>query len=295
MPTFSLASVLFVDGKDGQATGDPLKALDAVAAAGFRETELIAEGPAWASGDHPDPRPYRAALKRLGLYAHSIHAPYTQTDLASLDDGERREAVRRVASALRFLGELGGRTVIVHSHLRRKGAPAHTPEMLGRLVEASQRSIGELVPVAEKAGVRMALENLASTGNPFRPLQTMQELRAFIAPLPRQQVGICQDIGHTRLRGLDVAEQTRIAGDRLYALHIQDGSSPEDDHLPPGRGVIDFDAFGKALKDIAFDGAWTFEIGYKNYPGSLEEAASEVAAVRERWEKHGIKKVPPPS
>jgi sugar phosphate isomerase/epimerase len=294
LPTFSLASVLFVNGKDGLPTGDPVRALDAVAAAGFTETELIAEGPAWQDGEHPDPRPYRAALKRLGLYAHSIHAPYTDVDLASVVEDERREAVRRVAAALRFLGELGGRTVIVHSHLRRKGAPPHTPDMLGSHIEATHRSIGELVPVAEKAGVRMALENLASTGNPFRPLQTMQELRAFIAAFPRQQVGICHDIGHTRLRGLDVADQTRIAGDRLYAVHIQDGSSPDDDHLPPGRGVIDFDAFGKALHDIAFDGAWTFEIGFKNYPGSLEEAVSEVAGVRERWEKHGVGKVPPP-
>ncbi|MBI2965398.1 MAG: sugar phosphate isomerase/epimerase [Chloroflexi bacterium] len=294
MPTFSLSSVLFVDDKDGHASGDPVRALDAVAAAGFRETELLAEGPAWESGEHPDPKPFQAALKHLGLRAHSLHAPYTNVNLASLDERERTDGVRRVASAFRFLGELGGRTVIVHSHLRRKGAPAHTPEMLGSHVEASHRSIADLVPIAQEAGVRMALENLASTANPFRPLQTMQELRAFISAFPREQVGICHDIGHTRLRGLDVADQTRIAGDRLYAVHMQDGSTTEDDHLPPGRGVIDFDAFGRALKDIAFDGAWTFEIGFKNYPGSLEEAVSEVAAVRERWEKHGIGKVPPP-
>ena len=116
----------------------------------------------------------------------------------------------------------------------------------------------------------------------------MQELRSFMADLPAEYVGICHDIGHTRLRKLDVAEETRIASDRLYALHIQDGSSDEDDHLPPGHGVIDFDSFGQALEDIGFDGAWTIEVLATNHPGTVEDVAIEVAAIRDRWVAEGM-------
>ena len=180
---------------------------------------------------------------------------------------------------MRFHAEVGGRTIIVHpsGSPTSPDVPLYTRENVGAATEQAHRSISELVPVAEETGVRMALENLVGKmGFPARPLETMQELRSFMADLPAEYVGICHDIGHTRLRKLDVAEETRIASERLYALHIQDGSSDEDDHLPPGHGVIDFDSFGQALDDIGFDGAWTLEVLATNHPGTVEDVAIEL-------------------
>ena len=41
---------------------------------------------------------------------------------------------------------------------------------------------------------------------PPKPPRTMRELRSFMADLPAEHVGICHDIGHTRLIGLDIAD-----------------------------------------------------------------------------------------
>ena len=291
MPNYSIGSGLYMADDTGEFVGDPVEALRAVAASGYSEVELMAEGVGWEEGA-PDPAPYREALESSGLYPHTIHAPFRSINLASFDEAERKESVAQVAAAMRFHAEVGGRTIVVHpsGSPTSPDEPLYTKENVGAATESAHRSISELVRVGEETGVRMALENLvAKVGFAARPLETMQELRSFMADLPAEYVGICHDIGHTRLRKLDVASETRIASERLYALHIQDGSSDEDDHLPPGHGVIDFDSFGQALTDIGFDGAWTLEVLATNHPGTVEDVAIELAAIRDRWVAEGIR------
>ena len=291
MPNYSIGSQLYMADDTGEFVGDPVEALRAVAASGYSEVELMAEGVGWEEGA-PDPAPYREALESSGLYPHTIHAPFRSINLASFDEPERKESVAQVAAAMRFHAEVGGRTIVVHpsGSPTSPDEPLYTKENVGAATESAHRSISELVRVGEETGVRMALENLvAKVGFAARPLETMQELRSFMADLPAEYVGICHDIGHTRLRKLDVASETRIASERLYALHIQDGSSDDDDHLPPGHGVIDFDSFGQALTDIGFDGAWTLEVLATNHPGTVEDVAIELAAIRDRWVAEGIR------
>ena len=291
MPNYSIGSQLYMADDTGEFVGDPVEALRAVAASGYSEVELMAEGVGWEEGA-PDPAPYREALESSGLYPHTIHAPFRSINLASFDEAERKESVAQVAAAMRFHAEVGGRTIVVHpsGSPTSPDEPLYTKENVGAATESAHRSISELVRVGEETGVRMALENLvAKVGFAARPLETMQELRSFMADLPAEYVGICHDIGHTRLRKLDVASETRIASERLYALHIQDGSSDDDDHLPPGHGVIDFDSFGQALTDIGFDGAWTLEVLATNHPGTVEDVAIELAAIRDRWVAEGIR------
>ena len=289
MPNYSLASGLFLYDKQGQNVGDPIEAIRSVAAGRYAETELMAEGLGWEDGP-PDPKPYRDALDELGVYPHSIHAPFQAINLASFDEAERSDGVEQVAAAMRFLAELGGRTVIVHPTGRPSTpGPAHyTLENVGAATEKAHRSISELAEVAAEEGVRMALENLPAKEMPARPLETMRELRSFMADLPAEYVGICHDIGHTRLIGLDIADEARVASERLYALHIQDGSTDDDDHLPPGHGVLDFDSYATALDDIGFDGAWTLEVLAKNHPGSIEDVAIELGNIRDRWDAEGM-------
>ena len=289
MPTFSVASVLFLCDKQGRVVGDPFDAIRSVAAGRYPETELIAEGVGWEDGP-PDPKPYRDALESLGVYPRTIHAPFQAINLASFDEAERKDGVEQVAAAMRFLAEVGGRTIIVHPTGRplTPGAVYFTLENVGAATENAHRSISELVKAAEAAGVRMALENCPATDMPVRPLETMRELRSFMADLPAEYVGICHDVGHTRLVGLDVADEARIASERLYALHIHDVSTDDDDHIPPGRGVLDFDSYAKALDEIKFDGAWTLEVLAKNHPGTVEDVAMEVANIRDRWEADGM-------
>ena len=90
MPTYSIASVLHMSDNTGDLNGDPIEALRSVAASGYSEVELIAEGVGWEDGP-PDSAPFREALESTGLYPHTIHAPFKSINLASIDEG-RTEA-----------------------------------------------------------------------------------------------------------------------------------------------------------------------------------------------------------
>ena len=289
MPTYSLSAGLFIFDSHSKPTGDPIEALERTATAGFQETELMAEGEAWDEVTQGDLGRLKSALEHSGLFPHTLHAPMSGIDLASGIEEIRRHGIDEMIKSMRILAELGGRTVIVHP----SGRPgpdedAYSWENIGAAAERAHASVSELVKVAETTGIRMALENLPMTGLPCRPVVSMQELRALIAGFPAEQVGLCLDTGHARICGLDPAEQARIAGARLVALHIQDVDGERDCHWVPGRGVIDWAALGQALTDIDFDGAWTMEALSLEADVSAQEVATACAALRERWASSGM-------
>ena len=289
MTTYSLSSGLFVLDKEGKATGDPILALESIAAAGFRETELMAEGEAWKRPGLHDARGFREALNKFGIFAHTIHTPFRGVNLASADPEIRQEGIERIADAMRFGGEVGCRTAIVHSTGRpgEDEAP-YTFENLGKATEIAYRSVVDLVRVAEETGVGIALENLPGKGSNCRPLVSMEELRAFIAGFPQEQVGLCLDTGHACISGLDPAEQADVASERLFALHIQDVDGQNDCHWLPGRGVIDWSALGVVLSNIGFSGAWTIEVLISRTEASREEVTEESVGLCERWSRDGM-------
>lgn len=289
MTTYSLHSGLFIFDEENRVIVDPVKALDLVAKAGFRETELLAEGEEWQTPGVHDASKLGRALARLGIYAHTIHTPYMDVNLASPDQEVRNAGISLVGDAMRFLSDLGGRTAVVHpSGPHRPGEPPLSLDNIGTRMEYAHRSVSELVKVAEDTGIRIALENLPSHRVPYRPLETTQELRAFMADFPAKHVGICLDVGHCLISGYDPADQARIAGERLYALHLQDGDGQGDRHWVPGKGIIDWPSMGSALSDIGFDGAWTIEVGVAHTDDPVEVIAADCAAVRELWEAKGI-------
>jgi sugar phosphate isomerase/epimerase len=52
---------------------------------------------------------------------------------------------------------------------------------------------------------------------------------------------------------------------RIDHVHISDNSGTADEHLPPGRGTIDFQWLVRQLKATGFNGTVTFEIFTDNH------------------------------
>ena len=298
METYSLSARLFIFDEEGEPTVDPIEALEAVAAAGFRETELIAEGPEWEAPGSHDTKKYREAMERLAVFPHTIHTHWSSNaNLGSVDEEIRRNSVDKIADAIRFLAELGGKTAIVHPTGKLgPGEPPYNLDNIGAVLDQAHRSVSELVKMAEETGIRMALENLRQQGVRVRTIDSTHELRAFVTGFPAEYVGICLDVGHSIISGFDPADQTRIAAERLYALHLHDNNGENDRHWVPGRGIgrgaADWSSLGAALSDIGFDGARTLEINkrsmFTHHGATVEQVAAECAALRQRWESGGI-------
>lgn len=108
--------------------------------------------------------------------------------------------------------------------------------------------------------VRLCLENLIRF---FADIDTMN---ALIDRLDPEVFGICLDTGHLNLaEDNDQRNFILKAGDRLHALHIADNEGRGDQHMMPyGRGIVDFDAVVKALREINYEGLFNLEIPGEN-------------------------------
>jgi sugar phosphate isomerase/epimerase len=67
------------------------------------------------------------------------------------------------------------------------------------------------------------------------------------------------DVGHARLMG-DVVDAIETCSGHLITTHLHDNRGRSDDHLVPGKGVIDWDAAVLAFQKIGYDGVWMFEL-----------------------------------
>lgn len=266
MPEFSLATVLW-------GRGAPFADVVAsVAAAGFSQCELSAENLADDASDGER----RRILNRHGVWARTLHSPMVGIDLSSLDEDARSAHVAEVAACLEPMAALGGFAVIVHPTW---GGDGFRAEDSARRTDAFRRSLDVLSAHADQLGVRLACENLLFKGQP-RPLCRMEELRALVDDYP-STVGICLDTGHAYNNGLDPADEARIAGDRLIALHLQDTDGAVDRHWAPGQGAITWPRVLAALIEVQFRGAWTFEIGSGDVPQT--QLAAQARHIADAW------------
>ncbi len=251
------------------------RVLDGIAKAGFTRVE-IAANPDDLDGWTADLTGMQRDLAARGLTAPSMHLPTSAWNVADPDDAVRDAAISAARDAFKVAAAIGASVVVCHPN---KPHATHTPD---RFAENSARSRDALAILADEAqtlGLLMAVENLPAR-HTARPGSTVKQVMDLIEGLG-DHVGICLDAGHSTANGLSPADEARQARSHLLALHIQDNDgSGEDQHLIPGDGVTDWEAFREALQEIGFTGLRTFETGMGD---DIEASLARLAAMRRAW------------
>jgi sugar phosphate isomerase/epimerase len=73
-----------------------------------------------------------------------------------------------------------------------------------------------------------------------------------------KRMGLCIDIGHTKRIHRDPEQDLTDFFDRVFDMHIKDVTADGDTCII-GRGVIDFPAFLKAVKNLGYKGTLALE------------------------------------
>ena len=115
------------------------------------------------------------------------------------------------------------------------------------------KTLEALVPVAERVGVRLAVEVIPNA------LSTARQLVRLIEDEDLPALGICLDVGHARLQG-DVVEALETVAGYLVTTHLHDNGGRKDDHLLPFDGVIDWPELLIAFQKVGYDGTLMFEL-----------------------------------
>lgn len=235
--------------------------LRAVAEAGFHRLELWAMTPHFDVAEGPALSRLKEWLDALSLEAVSFHAPFYRDleraragewlSFAHPDPAHRREAVARTETAMRALGGLGARVAVLHP-----GGPPPSGSEDTR--ENFRESVEALLPLAEKADMVLAIENIPS------PLGRPEAVAQFVEGCAHPRVRACLDTGHALLtEGARTAAAFRRLAPLAAAIHLHDNDGEHDGHLIPGEGVLPWNALWESLEEAGFSGPRSFEIRRK--------------------------------
>ena len=240
--------------------------------------------------------------------------------LASLDDDERAMAAILIGRTLAFAEKMGARAVVLHAGrvflksffgelntrtlvdaLEEEGA-LDGPRYQRLLAKALRRraarvrkyydgfclSLDALLPKFERAGVALCLENLPSVEAFPDERELMMLKRRFDTPA----LAYWHDLGHGQVReNLGWCRHADTARDLLpltRGVHIHDALPLVNDHLPPGKGMIDFGA-------LAFYGADEILKVFEPAPQvTTNELGEALRHVRQAWAGAVKPSAPPP-
>ncbi len=229
----------------------------------------------------------RAAVEEAGLQIGGLSTSLYWRYSPTADDPSIRQRAREIAKRQLELGAaLGVDAILVVPG--QVGAAMGGPSVRYDVAyERAQEFLGVLAPVAERAGVTVAIENV---WNKF--LLSPLEMRRLIDEISSERVGVYFDVGNILLYGYP-EHWIDILGARIRRVHLKDYARSIgglQGFVDLGAGDVDWEAVGAALNRVGYRGPLTAEVfpskeERDDLPGYVMKIGQQVAAVLARIER----------
>lgn len=186
----------------------------------------------------------RAAAHREVLKQYTgplaMHGPFVGMDFNHYDTLINDAIVRRMDMTFDLAREFKPRTMVLHTGYKYQDKEKELDSWwLGKTTAFWKKEIERWA----SAGIRVALENCYER----RP-DLMMEL---IETVGHPELGVCLDVGHCNVFSpVPIPEWIERVGGRLFHVHLHDNDGSGDQHLPVGKGKIEFGPVFEALKAV---------------------------------------------
>lgn len=241
---------------------DNMTALRMIKDAGFDAVDwsffaFLTEEDDLICGDYRDKaKNIREYMDKIGISCNQAHAEmkYSHNDAMSLES----ESYMRMVRSLEVASILGASNIIIHPVA---SALSEGMSYLG----FSREYFRSFIPYCEKFNIHISVENMFTAKNGkivgIEDYTTTREHIEFVESIGSPWFNICLDVGHCNAVGINPPESSirQIGGGLLKALHVHDNDGRLDRHLLPYLGSINWDRVTEALKDISYEGDFTFE------------------------------------
>ena len=246
----------------------------------------------------------KALAEQLGITCNQAHAPFPSQ--INQNDEYNEMAFNSIVRSMECASYLGAKIIVVHPIKERKDGLGKVSEKYPSpaMKNSEERFLinmefyRKLLPYCEKYQIKVALENMWIRNQNYREsilpsvCGTAEEFVKYLDTLDSKWFVACLDLGHCILAGENPQDAIRVLGkERLQALHVHDVNYREDSHTIPYTMKIQWDEVLKALKEIGYEGDFTFEAVnfFKGFPEELiPDAASLLCKVgRHMMEKLG--------
>lgn len=207
-----------------------------------------------------------------GLEIYQAHGPwrYPPRDATAEDRLERFEKMTRAVEGTAILG---CKKMVIHP-LMPFGINDEGHEQ--ETYEINLDFMGKLSEVGKANDVVICYENMPM---PLLSMASVPSILKVVREINSDYFKVCLDVGHSIITKNVPGNAVRMIGkDTLAALHIHDNNGKHDVHIQPYAGVIDWENFCMALKDIGFDGVMSFELKMqKDLPMELRQLEEQCA------------------
>ncbi len=192
----------------------------------------------------------RLRAARLAVSCLTSSGPFPLGDAA----GEQA-ALARVRRHLEMAGTLGAGTLMV--------LPGGAPALAWEEAAARARPLFEaLLPAAERAGVRLAVEPVSQLRMDLGFLHSLDEALDFVDAIGSPALGVVLELNNAWIeRGLyaNIRERT----DRIALVQVSDfkvGTTAASERVVIGDGDIPLRRLVRALADAGYAGWWDIEL-----------------------------------
>ena len=218
---------------------DLLEMLDITAEAGFEYVEISRKQRNICSR--------LEEIKKRGLKIWSIHG--IMNGGASLDETERKKAVAEAAARAEDTACFAPCPLVEHYENRRND-PAYG--------EAFKRSIAELYEHTHRLGMILAVETA-----PYKPKYDERypdsyEIAQFVRSFKADDLLMTIDINHSNLNE-NLIDVCKNCSGLIANVHVSDNRGKWEDHLVPGKGIINLPETFAALRSNGYCGPCNLE------------------------------------
>jgi L-ribulose-5-phosphate 3-epimerase len=204
-----------------------------------------------------------------------LYWPYSLTDN---DPARRKRGLELAGLIIEAAHELGTENVLtIAGSTYIPWIPEREPVPIDVCDRRARESIGQLIPLAEKYGVFLNIENIGFNGY----LTTPGELSAFVDSFGSKHIQVHFDTGNVMLFQFP-EHWIPLLGRRIKNVHFKEFSKKGTDHsLDSFRtlldGTTDWPAVMDALEQAGYEGYVTFEYfhPFPHYPEALIEQTSD--------------------
>ncbi len=164
----------------------------------------------------------------------TLHLPFSDMNLAGLNPGIHNEVLHQMRDYLFLASDFIELAVVHPGYLSPYGA--QLPDLAW---QANIKSLQSLCDFAADHGIMTTVENMPQVPKIFGKYP--QELLRMLDETDRDNAGLTLDIGHANTMGTGIIDDfLKMYKGRISHVHLHDNMGEKDEHLPIGKGNIDW-------------------------------------------------------
>ena len=165
--------------------------------------------------------------QKLNRVGDTLHGVFFDISLDSNDDKIKNISFERVKSSLEIASKLKCKGVVFHTnYITWMRDEAYRNKWVNDNKEAYLKLIEEY------KDLEIYIENMFDL-NPFM-------LKRLVEEINHPRIGVCLDIAHASISGIDIEEWFKNLGKYIKHIHINDNDLVVDSHSELGKGIIDY-------------------------------------------------------